>query len=72
VFDKIERKIKEIYLAFKLTNGVSKEKIIELYLNKIDYGSNSFGIEQAAQTFFGKSAKDVNILEASMLASLPK
>ncbi|MCD5374989.1 transglycosylase domain-containing protein [Candidatus Gracilibacteria bacterium] len=72
IFDKLERKIKEIYLAFKLTNGVPKEKIIELYLNKIAFGSNAYGIEQAAKTFFGKSAKDVGILEASMLASLPK
>ncbi|NDK09838.1 penicillin-binding protein [Candidatus Gracilibacteria bacterium] len=72
VFDKVERKIKEIYLAFKLTNGVSKEKILELYLNKIAYGSNAYGIEQASKTFYGKSAKDLGILEASMLASLPK
>ena len=67
-----ERKIKEMYLAYKLTNSVSKEKILELYLNKISYGSNAFGIEQASQTFFGKSAKDIGVLEASMLASLPK
>lgn len=72
IFEKIERKIKEIYLAFKLTNGVSKEKILELYLNKISYGSNAYGIEQAAKTFFAKSAKDVSVLESSMLASLPK
>ncbi len=72
VFDKIERKIKEIYLAFKLTNGVSKEKILELYLNKIAYWSNAYGIEQASKTFYGKSAKDLWILESSMLASLPK
>lgn len=68
----IERKIKEIYLAIQLTNWVSKEKIIELYLNKIEFWSNAFGIEQAAQTFFAKSAKDLWILESSMLASLPK
>lgn len=67
-----ERKIKEIYLAYKLTNGVSKEKIIELYLNKIEFWSNAFGIEQAAKTFFGVQAKDLNILQSSMLASLPK
>ncbi|QFR39220.1 hypothetical protein A9Q91_03215 [Candidatus Gracilibacteria bacterium 28_42_T64] len=68
----IERKIKEIYLAYKLTNGVSKEKIIELYLNKISFGSNAFGIEQASQTFFAKKAKELNIYESSILASLPK
>lgn len=67
-----ERKIKEMYLAYKLTNDVSKEKILELYLNKISYGSNAFGIEQAAKTFFGKWAKNLTVLEASVLASLPK
>lgn len=68
----IERKIKEIYLSVKLTNGVSKEKILELYLNKIAFWSNSYGIEQAAQTFFGVPASDLGILESSILASIPK
>lgn len=68
----IERKIKEIYLAIQLTNWVKKEKILELYLNKIEFWSNAFGIEQAAKTFFDTSAKDLSILESSMLASLPK
>lgn len=72
VFDKLERKIKEIYLAFKLTNGVSKEKIIELYLNKIAFWSNAYGVEQAAKTFFGKSASEASVFESSILASLPK
>ena len=67
-----ERKIKEMYLAYKLTNNLSKEKILELYLNKISFGSNAFGIEQAARTFFAKSSNDLSILESSMLASLPK
>ena len=67
-----ERKIKEIYLAYKLTNDVSKQKILELYLNKISFGSNAFWIEQAAKTFFGKSAQELSVLESSVLASLPK
>ena len=67
-----ERKIKEMYLAYKLTNNLSKEKILELYLNKISFWSNAFGIEQAARTFFAKSSKELSVLEASMLASLPK
>lgn len=70
--DKIERKIKEVYLSYKLSSSLSKEKILELYLNKIDFWSNSYWIEQASKTFFGKSAKDLTILEASILASLPK
>jgi len=68
----LERKIKEIYLAYNLTSSVSKEKILELYLNKISYGHNAFGIEEAAKTFFNKSSKDIWILESSILASLPK
>lgn len=70
--DKLERKLKEYVLAYKLTNEVSKEKILELYLNKIAYWSNAFWIEQASLTFFWKSAKDLDILESSILASLPK
>jgi len=68
----LERKIKEIYLAYKLTKDLSKEKILELYLNKISYWHNAYGIEEAAKTFFDKSAKDLNIFESSILASLPK
>ena len=68
----IERKIKEMYLAYKLTNNLSKEKILELYLNKISFWSNAFGIEQASQTFFSKSSDKLSILESAMLASLPK
>ena len=69
---KIERKIKEIYLSYKLSAWVSKEKIIELYLNKISFWHNAFWIEQAAKTFFGVNAKDLWIMESSILASLPK
>jgi len=69
---KIERKIKEIYLSYKLSAWLSKEKIIELYLNKISFWHNAYWIEQAAKTFFWKSAKDIWILESSILASLPK
>ena len=68
----LERKIKEIYLAYKLTADLSKEKILELYLNKISYWHNAFGIEEAGKTFFDKSAKDLNVFESSVLASLPK
>jgi len=69
---KIERKIKEIYLSYKLSKELSKEKILELYLNKISFWHNSYGIEQAAKTFFDKTAKELNILESSVIASLPK
>lgn len=68
----IERKIKEIYLSYKMTNELSKEKILELYLNKIFYWHNAYGIEQASKTFFWTGAKNLWVLESSILASLPK
>ncbi len=69
---KLERKIKEVYLSYQLNRKYSKEKILELFLNKISFWSNAYWIEQATRTFLGKSAKDVTILEATLIASLPK
>ena len=66
------RKIKEIILAVETEQKFSKDEIMEMYLNQIPYGSNAYGIEAAAQTFFGKSAKDLDISEAALLAGLPK
>ena len=66
------RKIKEIILAIETEQKFSKEEILEMYLNQIPYGSNAYGIEAAAQTFFGKSAKDLDISESALLAGLPK
>ncbi|MDD5198040.1 MAG: transglycosylase domain-containing protein [Candidatus Gracilibacteria bacterium] len=66
------RKVKEIYLSYALNNKYSKEKILELYLNKISFGNNAYGIEEAAKTYFNKSSKDVGVLGSSILASLPK
>ena len=68
----ITRKIKELILAFRLEKNYSKDEIFNLYLNQIPYGSNAYGIEAAAKTFFGKSAKDLNLAEAAMLTALPK
>lgn len=67
-----DRKAKEIYLSYELNNKYSKEKILELYLNKISFGNNAYGIEEAAKTYFNKSIKDVGVLGSSILASLPK
>lgn len=64
--------MQEIFLSLQLNIRFSKEKILELYLNKISFGSNSYGVEQASRRFFGKPSKDVTILEASVIASLPK
>lgn len=67
-----ERKIKELYLSYQLNLAYSKEKILEIYLNKISLWSNASWIEQASRTFFWKSQNEVNVLEASMIASLFK
>lgn len=68
----MDRKIKEIYLSYRLNSKYSKEKILELYLNKISFGNNAYGIEEASKTYFNKPSKDVGILGSSILASLPK
>lgn len=66
------RKIKEFILAIALERRYSKDEILNFYLNQIPYGSNSYGIEAAAQTYFNKSAKDLSLAEAVYLAALPK
>lgn len=68
----LKRKLQELYLSFRLNANYSKEKILELYLNKIPFWSNAYWIEEASKTFFGKSAKELWILESSILASIPK
>ena len=66
------RKAKEIIIAIKLESAYSKDDILNLYLNEIPYGSNTYGIESAAQNFFGISASDVSLAEAAYLAALPQ
>lgn len=66
------RKLKELILSVQLEQAYSKEEILELYLNKIPYGNNAFGVEKAAEVYFGKDAKDLNLAESVILASLPK
>ncbi len=68
----LSRKIKEAILSIELEALYSKDQILEMYLNTIPYGSNAYGVEAAAQTFFGKSVKDLNLAECALLASLPK
>jgi penicillin-binding protein 1A len=69
---KIERKIKEIVLAARLEESLPKEKILELYLNEIFLGQNSYGVTAAAQTYFNKTLSELDPHEAAFLASLPK
>lgn len=66
------RKVKEIVLAAELNRTYSKNDILELYLNEINYGNRAYGIEAAAQTYFNKSAADLTLSEASLLAGLPQ
>jgi 1A family penicillin-binding protein len=66
------RKVKEIILAAEIFRTYPKDEILELYLNEIYYGSRAYGIEAAAQTYFNKSAADLTLAEASLLAGLPQ
>lgn len=66
------RKVKEWILAYKLEKSYSKDEILQMYLNEIPYGSTAYGIEAASQRFFAKSAKDLSLAEAALLASLPQ
>jgi penicillin-binding protein 1A len=65
-----ERKIKEIILAARVETAMSKEKILELYLNEIFLGQNSYGVAAAAQTYFNKSLSDLSAAEVAYLAAL--
>ncbi|MCV6596924.1 MAG: penicillin-binding protein 1A [Mangrovicoccus sp.] len=67
-----ERKIKELILAVRLEQTLSKEQILELYLNEIYLGQNSYGVAAAAQTYFNKPLSDLTPEEAAYLAALPK
>ncbi|MFA7685935.1 MAG: transglycosylase domain-containing protein [Candidatus Gracilibacteria bacterium] len=66
------RKAKELILSVRLERAFSKEEILELYLNRIPYGNNAFGCEKAAEIYFGKEAKDLDLAESSVLAALPQ
>lgn len=68
----ITRKIKEVILSLEIEQKFSKDEILRMYLNEIPYGSNAYGIESAAQTFFAKPAKDLSFDEAALLAVLPR
>ena len=68
----IKRKFKEIILALWTEKVYSKDKILEMYLNQVPYGGSSYGIEEAAKTYFGKEAKELTLEEAAMLAGLPQ
>ncbi len=66
------RKIKELILSVEIEIIYSKDQILEMYLNEVSYGGTAYGIEEASLSYFGKSVKELNLAEASLLAGLPK
>jgi penicillin-binding protein 1A len=68
----IERKVQEVLLALWLEHKHTKDQILEMYLNRVYFGSGSYGVEAASRRYFGKSARDVTLSEAALLAGLLK
>ncbi len=68
----ISRKIKEFILSYRIESKFTKDEILQMYLNEIPYGSTSYGIASASQTFFGKDVKDITLAEAAVLVGMPQ
>ncbi|MET3134016.1 penicillin-binding protein 1A [Oxalobacteraceae bacterium GrIS 1.11] len=68
----LKRKAYEILLAWKIEQNLSKDQILEVYMNQIYLGQRAYGFSSAAQIYFGKNLKDITVAEAAMLAGLPK
>jgi 1A family penicillin-binding protein len=68
----LKRKIREVVLASEISRRYTKREILEIYLNEINYGNLAYGIEAAAETYFGKKASELTLAEASLLAGLPQ
>ncbi len=68
----LPRKIKEFILAVQIEKKYSKDEILQMYLNEAPYGGTAWGVEAAAETYFGKEAKDLNLVESAILAGLPQ
>src|SRR6056297_1727477 len=68
----LERKLKEAFLAFQLERRYTKEEILELYLNQVYFGSGAYGVQAAAEKFFGKPVSALNISECALIAGMPK
>ena len=68
----IQRKIQEIFLAILIERNFSKDRILELYLNQVYYGSGAFGVQAASRVYFGKDVKDLDLSECALLAGLPQ
>ncbi|MGD8512462.1 MAG: transglycosylase domain-containing protein, partial [Deltaproteobacteria bacterium] len=66
------RKLKEAFLAFQIERRYTKDEILELYLNQVYFGSGAYGVEAAAQIFFGKPVQDLTLAESALIAGMPK
>jgi penicillin-binding protein 1A len=71
-FSALSRKLREIKVARSIDSRLTKNRVLELYLNQIDLGNGAHGVETAAQRYFGKSARQLNLPEVATLAALPK
>lgn len=69
---RISRKIKEVFLALKIERELTKDQILEIYLNESPYGGSIYGIQEASMVYFGKKPKDLSITEAAYLAAMPQ
>lgn len=69
---KLSRKLQEMFLAIQLERNYSKEQILELYLNQVNYGSGAYGVETASKIYFGKNAKNLTLAECAMIAGMPQ
>ena len=69
---KISRKVREVILAYRIEKQLDKDGILNLYLNQIYFGNGAYGIQTAAEAYFGKDVEDLDLAESSMLAGLPK
>jgi 1A family penicillin-binding protein len=67
----IQRKLRELVLSVAVESIYSKDQILEMYINRVGFGGATYGIEEASQTYFGKSASDLSLAEAALLAGLP-
>jgi len=68
----VRRKLQEMLMAYRLERVLTKDEVLELYLNRVFFGANTFGVDGASRTYFGKSASQLTLSEAALLASLPK
>ena len=68
----LKRKVQEIALAIELSRRLTKDQILELYLNRVFFGASAYGVEAAAETYFNKPAASLSLSEAALLAALPK